>query len=670
MHALSHLLLAGVLGATVLPSWAQALPQLAKVTVTAAQPESSSSTVLDSDTLQQWAPRRLEDMAAMVPGAQVDVANGGLSTAIKLRGFGVTRTSLNGLPDIQRMYTRDMATVDLVTILPGPQALWYGIASPGGAVDYTLKQAHFTPARQLDLSVGSSQYTRAMLDLNTPWAGSERIASRIVVATQDGRSSWGELPQRDHVLLGSLVWEPRPLDRLALELEEQQNHTPYAFGTVITNSAAASPANVQTAQVRYDQLYVQPGGAPATRNNHRMALQWDQQLSPQLQWSTRYQYAMATRDETLLGFWTQTSPSALSGYYTRYHDSYRQHNARSQLKWTGDVAGWQHDAVAGIDLNRAAWNFTGVQNINGFQLNMAQPDFSHVNIAALATTPRFNTEHQRDASAWLRDRIGWHNDWHLHFGLRHLYYRIDSDRTGAGLAPVAQSATTTVATGLEWQLHPQLQAYANYGEGVQPNRGLTHAGDFLPAESTRQWELGGRWSGTGLQTQLAAYRVDLHNLPMRDPQDRLALVSTGARRVHGMEAAFSSVQGAWTWKAQANTLATQQIVKTSAALGDAFVGVARHTGSIQLQYQASPGTRLWGLVQGTGSRFADAANTLRLPGYSRIDLGIHNQLTSAMSLQLGLRNLANRRYVESVSAPDDVYQGSLRQTWLTARLAL
>jgi iron complex outermembrane receptor protein len=130
------------------------------------------------------------------------------------------------------------------------------------------------------------------------------------------------------------------------------------------------------------------------------------------------------------------------------------------------------------------------------------------------------------------------------------------------------------------------------------------------------------------------------------------------------------VQGAWTWKAQANTLATQQIVKTSAALGDAFVGVARHTGSIQLQYQASPGTRLWGLVQGTGSRFADAANTLRLPGYSRIDLGIHNQLTSAMSLQLGLRNLANRRYVESVSAPDDVYQGSLRQTWLTARLAL
>lgn len=128
--------------------------------------------------------RRIEDLAGLVPGLQVDTAIAGLSSAVKLRGFGVTRLHFNGQPDVQRLFWRDPATVERVEMLVGPADLSHGIASPGGVLHQVGKQPRFE--RRHDLRVGADEHAvaDAMLDLTGPLAPA--WAYRLVLSARDG----------------------------------------------------------------------------------------------------------------------------------------------------------------------------------------------------------------------------------------------------------------------------------------------------------------------------------------------------------------------------------------------------------------------------------------------------------------------------------------------------
>lgn len=84
---------------------------------------------IDSAAWSALGARRVEDLAGLVPGLQADVASAGLSSAVKLRGFAVTRLHFNGQLDVQRLFWRDPATVERVEVLAGPAGLSHGIAS-------------------------------------------------------------------------------------------------------------------------------------------------------------------------------------------------------------------------------------------------------------------------------------------------------------------------------------------------------------------------------------------------------------------------------------------------------------------------------------------------------------------------------------------------------------
>jgi outer membrane receptor protein involved in Fe transport len=173
---------------------------------------------------------------------------------------------------------------------------------------------------------------------------------------------------------------------------------------------------------------------------------------------------------------------------------------------------------------------------------------------------------------------------------------------------------------------------------------------------------------------MAAYRVDLLNLPMTDPLDRTASISAGQRRVHGAEASFDATWAAWQLQANINVQRTRQVVKTTANLGDSFVGVPRSSAGLQAAHDfgvsAGLPVRAWAAATVLGPRFADAQNTVRVAGYARIDVGGECLIAAGRRVSAGVRNLGNRRYVEAVTALDDVYQGPLQQVWVTFSLAL
>jgi iron complex outermembrane receptor protein len=620
---------------------------------------------------------RLEDLAPQVPGMQPQVTDGGLTGAVNLRGWAVSRFYINGLRDVNRLFTRDLATVASVQVLRGPDTLASGFNSPGGSVWFEGLQPEWQARQRLTLGAGSGDGWRAGIDSTGPLgaAADTPLAYRALLQWQDGRSQPGRLPLERHTALLALSWRDARAGLLTLEAEHQHNHQPFLFGTVVLDG-----------RVRHDQLYASTDQV-AQRSTRRQGLHWQQdwQLPDggRLQLRADLGAAQVRRDETLIGFFTIRTPDALSGYYTRYRDDYLQHDARLAARWQARFGGVDH--ALGWTWTRSAQRFVfeGVQNIGGFDVSVQAPDFGSVDPQALRLTPRYRRERAGEQGWMLHDRLALPGGWALQLGVSGLRHRVEADRTGAGLRTAGQVDGRTWQAAVARTTASGLVPYLAYNQGLEPNRGTTRQGDWLPPQRAVQWEAGLRRppdaaapvpapTGSPFPSdlpawQVAVYRITQDNLPTTDPLDRTALVSTGLRRVQGLEASGRLVMRGWQWQAQGHLQQTANLRKTAGGQGDAFPGVASRGAAVHAEGPL-PGAdgrlRFWLQWQASGPRWADVENSVRLHGHALASVGLRWQ-RGDLRVQGAVHNLFDRDHVATVTALDNVYQGTPRRLWLS-----
>lgn len=617
-------------------------------------------------------PVRLEDLALWSPGVLVEPANAGLSSAVKMRGFAVTRLHRDGLPDVQRMYTRDLSTVQRVDFIQGPAGALVGITSPGGMVQFIGKRPQAVQSTDLQVTAGQNRFGRFVIDHTGPVMTQPDAASaspdlryRLIGSLQDGQTDLAHLPTRHQQALAALEWHHAD-GWVGIDLQEQHNQTPFTFGTVITNGGAAGRA-VQAADVAWDRLFVLDGGAPAARRYHDARLHW--QHNGPGDWRLRLVLGQATvtRDETLLGFWALTSPSTLSSYWTRYHDSYRQRAARFDLQRQVRWGAWTHDLSIGADRYRQGFLFDGLQNIGAFSINIAAPEIAPLASDPSPTTRRYNDERIDERGLWLADKLSLADGLELTAAVRQQAYEIASARSPKPRKTVGNAAAATWLTGLSWRPGPQWRAWASAASGMDANRGTRADGGFLPAQRSMQGEAGLEVRQGGFSGAASLWQINLDQLAMTDPADRTALVAGGGRRVQGVQVQASCGDELLGSSGHLSVQRTQQTVRTSATLGDRFVGVPDQQGALhgwwRLPLPDLAALTLTASINAVGPRMGDAANTVRVPGFARADLGLKLPAGPGHWL-LQIRNVADLRYVESVTRVDDVFQGARRQARL------
>ena len=609
---------------------------------------------IDRSDIEAGAATRLEDLADLVPGVQPGVLNAGLSSALMMRGFRVSRARWNGLTDVQRLFVRDLHTVEAVEIRQGPDGIMEGITSPGGVVSYRGKQPRFEPAHSVGIVATERGGRRVLADTTAPvnpW-----LAYRLVAATQSGRTQPGSLPEdRSHVLAG-FTFRYSEQGALRFDTEHQRNKRPFAFGTVRTPARG----------VVYDRLFVAPD-QPTLREYERHGLHWEHALSDQVQLTLRAARSEVERDEALLGFWSLRNESTLWGYYTRYRDRYTQDDHRAEAHFRFSALGLQHHVALGQERHRQHVDFAGVQNIAGFTVDIDHPDFTATAPATLALGRRYNHERIDEAARYAALHSTLADLVRLSLGLRDNTFEIRADRIGTGLRPATEGSARTWHAGLVIMPVAALSIHVAAGSGIEPNRGLTRDGGFLPEQRARQFEAGLRWATYAAEASANAYRIRLDNLPMADPLDRNALVSSGSRRVDGIELSGLLRHGVWDVRAHAAWTDTRNLNKTSASQGNAFPNVPRHAAGIRVARRLAAGgganLRLWLSATHVGPRYGDAANSFRLPSHQRYDLGGEYRPQPQVRLHLGVRNLTNKRYVAAITSASDVYQGALRTAW-------
>jgi iron complex outermembrane recepter protein len=226
---------------------------------------------------------------------------------------------------------------------------------------------------------------------------------------------------------------------------------------------------------------------------------------------------------------------------------------------------------------------------------------------------------------------------------------------------------TSPAAGALWKASQQLSLYANYIEGVVHGESVpftfidstgtqrfsANGGTLLPPGLARQKEVGAKYDGGRFGANVAAFTTTKPRFVIDATTGTGA--SGGTDRHKGVEfSVFGEpvkrlrLLGGATW------LDTEQRDTGSTATeGKRVIGVPRFQATLGAEWEVPSvqGLGLEARAVHTGSSYADEANTLRVPGWTRLDIGARYLLEvggKLVTLRGRIDNVTDRNYWASV----------------------
>jgi len=235
-----------------------------------------------------------------------------------------------------------------------------------------------------------------------------------------------------------------------------------------------------------------------------------------------------------------------------------------------------------------------------------------------------------------------------------------------GASTVYEGSRTSPVLGAVFKLTPQVSVYGNYIEGlVQGDTApatsggvrVTNAGENLAPYVSKQKEVGVKYDGGRVGGGIALFSTEKPRSVLVDNR----FTSEGEDRhrgveltVHGEAMRGLRLLGGATWLD-----AQQRSTGSSTTDGQRVIGVPRLQATLGAEWDV-PGANGWALDARsvyTGSSYANATNTLRVKGWTRLDLGVR-YLTEwngrALTLRARVDNVADKNYWASVGG----YPGS------------
>lgn len=224
--------------------------------------------------------------------------------------------------------------------------------------------------------------------------------------------------------------------------------------------------------------------------------------------------------------------------------------------------------------------------------------------------------------------------------------------TGARLSGYDRSETTPVA-GIVFKPAANVSLYANYAEGLTrgPVAGGTavNAGEIFDPTVSRQKEIGAKIESGRLGGSIAFFSTNQPNGFLDPVTNRFDI--SGEQRNRGAEVSVfgQPIRGVRVLGGITLLDAEQTRTAGGAFDGNDVIGVPRTQTNLGVEWDLPfvPRLTLTGRAINTSSQYADAANTQKLPGWTRLDIGAR-YMTNIGSRLLTIRgridNVADRDY--------------------------
>lgn len=622
-----------------------------------------SVSVVSLDDLRDRVVHSSKDALAYTPGVIAGQGEG-RRDEFYIRGFYSPRdTMLDGMRD-DSLYFRDIATTESLEVIKGATAALYGRGAAGGLINRITKKPQAHQATELELALGSQRQRRASMDAGG--AMNADVNARLIAA-YDAGNSYRDVVHHQRVLLApSISWSISPATQLLLQAElQREDHTPDRGIPAVSGRAVKVDAST---------FYGEKFDFTKTDSDVLKA-RFEHKLNQQLRFINHTQWSQTELDGVNTRNRRVNSNGTLSRQITYFPIQQKNFVNQSELSYAID----NHLILAGLELAQQSRDTLVRQTGVAFPVDlmhpqqlMTAPDFKSLPVA-------IDSRFDADTSAlYVQDQIALNAQWDLLLGGRFDQFKQKQIKRNANNA--ASERTDHLFSprlGMVYKMSPQQSVYATLSRSYQPAGGdLLYTGstafDQVKALRTDLQEIGIKqdWMDKRFYTSIALFRVEQSNQLTADPSDVTGLrqLQIGRQGNQGLEL---EVQGRIAESTQFNAAYTYNDAKILAShdirVGNRAEMTPSHNASLWLKQDFLQNWSAGLGVVAHSEQYALTDNTVRLPGYARLDLVVaYHQKDYDLALKVA--NLGNTSYIESANNNVQLQPGAPLNAMLTFKL--
>lgn len=618
----------------------------------------ASIDVISNEQLRERGAVNVTDAITQAAGISAMRHPGNGGSSLSSRGF-TDSNSVAQLYDgvrqfggVGQTFIYDPWAVDRIEVLRGPASVLYGEGAIGGVVNVIPKKPTRGPIEnEIQTTVGTHDTQR--LGFGSGGALDDKWSYRLDISGNHSNSGISLGDSRDVAVTAALRLDVSPdLNFTLTQAYAWQEPTRY-FGTPLINgdidySLRGKNYNVADSKIIY--------------RDSRTELKAEWTPNPATRVRSRVYYIGSDRDYRDAENYTWQPASGLiqrSAYTDIRHDQ-QQVGTVTDASFDGHLFGLANKVAVGVELNHASLKHTNNSPYSGTSL-VDPYDVDHgrfINVAG--TTPRYrNTADQY--ALFAENRLMLTERWSVLGGLR--YDHIDLKRRDL---VAGQTAFDTTFNNVGWRIGtvydvlPTLSVYGQYAEAADPIGSLlllSPANKDFELSKGRQVEVGVKqtfWDNKG-QWTLAAYHIRKNNLVTRDPNDPSLRIQVGEQSSRGLEATLG-VELTPAWRVDLNAAVlraryddfSESVNGTAVSrAGNVPTDVPERVANAWVSWKFAPQWTASAGVRYVGRRFADAANTLEMAGYTTTNLALQWEPRRDLTLALRAFNVFDRQYAET-----------------------
>lgn len=636
-----------------------------------------AATVIGADLIRAQGAYRLEEVLRNAPGVSQASGHTGIFSNFVLRGFQLNNNAgyfKDGLR-FDRQSDLSLQNIEQVEVVRGPASLQYGKLVPGGFVNFVTRKPQAVSKHEATLYANQSGRIEGGVDSTGKLTDDGSVLYRINAEAKHLDSF------RDHVDGESFLVSPAFTIKLgaATVLDVMTEHN--RLDTIRDPAQPAPDGRTIGSVTSLDpELFY---GEPDAKNNVRSnagTIRLNHRLNEI--WTLRSDYANSHYKRDM--FFTFNLTPAGSTVARRSNTSVtKQHSETMRVEAFGEFATGEvrHRLLAGLDRlhRRFDETFGTPEAIPAVSLFSPSPAG---NVLYNQTLSEIATVDVRNSGFYLQDQVEF-GRWSVMLGARRDWLKENMRANVISDGVVAASGTDTAKTspsaGLVYRLAPDLSLYVSTTRSLDANLARDGCGrDYTPSRGM-QYEVGAKGAafGDGLQWAVTAFDLRRTNTLVDDPSSAMdaatgvtCQVQAGEQRASGVELEASG-QIARGWRLHG--VFTHLNARVSEDTAVSMVGK-------KLKNSPEKSARLWieyafgeswqGLsaslgVTYVGRRFADDANTLAIPSYTVWEAGARYAISPHDTIQLAVKNLTDRRYVEDAEQNvSSISQGAPRTIFL------
>ena len=508
--------------------------------VTSKKSNVQSKSSINSDAVQNSGASNTYEAVQNVPGVtQSDAKGGAVADNVQIRGIhlnSVTGYRLEGGMPIVNNLIQPLEDKERIETLKGASALAFGLASPAGVINYTLKRATALPILSFGVSANNFGQAIGTFDAGARFGQDKQFGLRTVIS--GGGVNAGVHNTEGTKGLGALAFDWTPNDRFALKADFEE----VGVDTIEQASLLQlAPVNGRVPLPKVIPNYYPLRSGPWAKYQgigqniliagvYRLDYGWSVLTEAGRSDTRKFQ-----RSASQIGNYDINTGLGKESVTLTNNQYFYNTYLRGELRNHFEYAFLTNDLTLGI--NRNERNSNG--NLNP-TVSVPQNIYTPFNTITPPTPypAAYAPQNDSDIGYYASSDVGLFNRIHLLGGVRQVEYEGYAVPKNGGTLRSSNFSFTAPSVGAVVTIMPGAEVYASYVESLQETGeapiNAANAFDILPPAQADQKEIGVRVTNLYNATaSLAVFRLHQANAVI-DPASNIYAIN-GVQDVRGIE---------------------------------------------------------------------------------------------------------------------------------------